>query len=376
MAGFAVIAPAAGPSVPLPLFPLTRVWEIALDHALAVPPAFDDQFGYFALDDGTLQARLLTTGSMAWSIRLELSTLPAAGDRLLFAATATGVSAFRASDGSPVWSIPISGVAEPLVWKAGWLLAASESGVLVALRANDGHEIWRRDLGARPHARVTIVADRVYVPMADGRIVALAIENGMTLWEYRLGGAASEVAAAGTRVYAGSVDNYFYCLDASDGRELWRWRTGADVIGMPVVDDNHVYFVSLDNILRALDRSHGAQRWMRALPLRPNTGPVLIGQTIIVSGLSPSLRGFAATTGAPLGDFALAGDVAAPPHAVADSRSPFPLVVVVSGNAAGSAVISALTRNVEPAIVPVAPLPGLVTVGAADATGPAAGPGF
>ena len=119
-----------------------------------------------------------------------------------------------------------------------------------------------------------LAADRVYVPLADGRIVALRIDTGDVVWERRLGGPTTGLLALDDRVYAGSNDNFFYALDAADGRVAWRWRTGADVVGVPVVDERNVYFVSLDNVLRALSRRTGVQQWARLLPLRPTRGPL------------------------------------------------------------------------------------------------------
>ena len=80
-----------------------------------------------------------------------------------------------------------------------------------------------------------------------------------------------------------------YALDAADGRVHWRWRTGADVVGVPVVDERNIYFVSLDNVLRALSRRTGVQQWARLLPLRPTRGPLKVDPTIIVSGVAPAL---------------------------------------------------------------------------------------
>ena len=53
---------------------------------------------------------------------------------------------------------------------------------------------------------------------------------------------------AADRLYVGSKDNDFYCLLTRDGSVDWKWRTGADVIGLPVVDDHRVYFVGSSSI--------------------------------------------------------------------------------------------------------------------------------
>src|SRR5207245_7591242 len=90
---------------------------------------------------------------------------------------------------------------------------------------------------------------------------------------------------------------------------------GGDVIGTPIADQSRVYFVALDNVLRALSQKSGGQQWMRPLPIRPAWGPVAAGSTILVAGLSSSVRGFAMKDGAPAGDVAAAAEVAMQPHA-------------------------------------------------------------
>jgi outer membrane protein assembly factor BamB len=46
------------------------------------------------------------------------------------------------------WTARIdSDISAPLVWDSGWLFVVAKPGTVVALRASDGHEIWRRSLG-------------------------------------------------------------------------------------------------------------------------------------------------------------------------------------------------------------------------------------
>ena len=66
--------------------------------------------------------------------------------------------------------------------------------------------------------------------------------------------------------------------------------TGADVLGLPVLDERRVYFVALDNVLRGHNRNGGSMLWKRVLPMRPFTGPILSGQISIVSGVASELR--------------------------------------------------------------------------------------
>ena len=47
-------------------------------------------------------------------------------------------------------------------------------------------------------------------------------------------------------------------LETGGRRDDWCFQVGAAVVGRPVADATHVYFVALDNLLRAHDRKNGA----------------------------------------------------------------------------------------------------------------------
>jgi outer membrane protein assembly factor BamB len=235
------------------------------------------------------------------------------------------------------------------VWDNGWLILTTTSGEILALRGTDGHVIWRRTLDSPAHGPPALAADRVYVPVDDGRIVALHVETGELIWERRLGGAATALLALDDRIFAGSTDNFFYAIDAAGGEIAWRWRTGADVVGTAVVDDETVYFVSLDNVLRALSRGSGVQRWARQLPLRPTRGPLLVGRTLIVSGIAAMLHAYNATDGTPAAELTIAGPLAGAPYAVPDPPAGLPQLLVVTHDLLQGATSTLFVRRLEPA---------------------------
>jgi hypothetical protein len=227
---------------------------------------------------------------------------------------------------------------------------------VLAFRASDGTLIWRRDLDALTHAPVTLADDRVYVPMQDGRIVALHVETGEPVWEHRLGGSPNDILATSDFVYAGSTDNFFYALRARDGTIAWRWPTGGDVVGRPIVDKRLVYFVSYDNVLRALDKKTGNLRWKRPLSFRPTRGLVVMGDALVASGISRSAGVFLMKDGALLGNLFGTGDeLAASPYPL--SGEGFPVVVLVSRDLNQGTIVNTLTRDFEPKVQPIAPLP-------------------
>jgi len=350
----------------LGLFPANEVWDLPLTN-LQATPAFKNDRGYFALGDGQLAAYDIRHGTLLWVAPVSTAVAPTIGDRLLFAVEPDAIVALREDTGVEAWRFRLDApLTAPLVCHSGWLLGTSATGTVLALRAADGALMWRQELDAAIHGPATLANDKVYVPMTDGRLVALQVETGAQIWEHRLGGAPNEIAATSDLVYAGATDNYLYALRARDGLIAWRWPTGGNVIGRPVVDERLVYFVSFDNVLRALDKNSGNQRWKRGLAFRPTRGLVVLGETVMASGMSRSATAFSKKDGATVGSVAGSGaELAAAPHVVPGEG--VAMVVLVSRDLSEGAVLRALTRSWEPRVMDMAPLPNPVPPPAAPA---------
>lgn len=349
--------------------PIQTVWTLPLKNPLAASPAYDKTLAFFPIAGDRVAAYDLSSGAQTWIVSARPQLDPVAGDGLLFLIEPDALTALRVGDGSVAWQLPFAEMlAVHPVWDNGWLVAATQAGSILAFRAMDGQLIWSRDIGSPAHALPALAADRLYVPTSDSRVVALRIDNGTPVWERRLGGPPNEILALDDRLYVGSKDNYFYSLMTKDGRIDWRWRAGGDVIGLPLADGNRVYFVALDNVLRALNRVSGGQQWMRALPLRPTSGPTRAGTTIVVTGLAPALRAFNAADGVAAGEIPAAPEVAAPPYVFDDPTSGLPQLLYLTRDLAAGATATLVTRSFEPTIAPVGPLPNLITFGQPTAT--------
>ena len=159
----------------------------------------------------------------------------------------------------------------------------------------------------------TIEADNLYVPLEDGRLVALDVQTGAEKWIRHLTGPLSEVLALPERVYVRSADKHLYCYRTSDGERDWRFLFGAVVRGRPAADDKRIYVTSMDNTVRAYRRSNGELLWHPAVPFRPTRGPELIDSVVIVSGSEAELRAFDASTGKAVGRVTLEEPLAMPP---------------------------------------------------------------
>ena len=305
-------------------FPLAVRWTAALPAPPTFPPAFDVEHAYVPIRTNQLVAVLLKDGTVAWSVECPITAAPAAGDDLVFVGNDDVVEARGRTDGRVRWRRPIQGRVTGLHWDTGWLLASTETGPLVAIRAADGEILWQRDLGAPLQAPPALTGDRVYLPVKDGRVLALSLPTGEEIWSRKLAEAAVGILPVGDRVYVGSKDNQMHSLKADDGDSDWRWITGADLLGLPVLDAKRVYFVALDNVLRGHDRNSGSMEWKRVLPMRPFTGPLLSGSILVVAGVASELHAYNAADGKPSGDIVVKGAeneemlLAAPPHLTQD----------------------------------------------------------
>jgi outer membrane protein assembly factor BamB len=297
---------AARKSGRLPLFPLRVRWSTELEAPPSAGIASDNTRVFVPLTTGGVLAVDAASGATAWRADVTTTLRPAVADGQVYVVGGDALQALDAGTGRAVWRVPLtSAVSAPLVARSGWIIAALQSGEVLALRGADGTVVWRETLAAAVTTAPAINGDRVYLPGSDGLVRALAINTGETIWTQALGGAIVSIAPLGTRVYVGSSDNYFYCLDDGKGRVRWRWRAGADPIGAAIADDERVYFSSLDTVVRALDRGHGAQRWRQPLPWRPRSGPLRVGNTLVAAGIAVDLRGYALDTGTPVGEYAL-----------------------------------------------------------------------
>src|SRR6185436_14117567 len=153
------------------------------------PPGFDATTAYVPLradeqKGAQLVAVDLNRGTIRWRIDVATTFTPATGEGLVFTVTDQMIEARDAATGATKWQAPLpGGAAAPLYWDTGWLLASTTAGDLAAFRASDGTLVWRRQLGAPLVAPPGPALDRLFLPLADNRIIAVSLATGKSEWE-------------------------------------------------------------------------------------------------------------------------------------------------------------------------------------------------
>lgn len=312
---------------------------------------------FVVLQSGIVAAHRVSDGGEAWRVELRAEHPVAADGARVFITAGEAVHALNAETAEVLWRAPVGPVTAPLVAHEGWVVAATVNAI-TAFRAADGSKVWSHSNSAQ-RGRATIEGDNLYLPLDDGHVLALDLRTGAERWSRHFAGPVSEVLAFADRVYVGSADRYFYCLDADDGEDSWRSWVGAVLRGRPAADASRVFAAAMDNVLRAFDRGNGALLWHRSVPFRPTSGPAVLGSAVVVSGRAPELRTFEAASGRPAGQIVLGGEPGVAPAFGTSGGAP--VMAVITGSLNGEWKLT-LTEAPLPniPIVPLKELPGII----------------
>ena len=197
----------------------------------------------------------------------------------------------------------------------------------------------------------------MYVPAADGRVLALDLKSGEQVWEFDIGIKPTEPLVYDGRIFVGAESKQFCSLRPDTGKKEWCFPVGAAVIGRPVADATHVYFVAYDTNLRALDRKSGAYRWKQDLRYRPSSGPLLVGASIAVPGTVPRVQVFDTRQGSQTIQLTLPTRLATAPLLIeAAADAPARIAAMTGGLQNTWTVMLAGPAPVAPPSIPIAPL--------------------
>ncbi len=275
----------------------------------------------YAMDaEGAVSAFALQDGQAAWSVATrpedeEASSgggIAFAGGRVFAATGYAEAVAIDAASGVIVWRQPLSAPVRgaPTV-DGGRLYCITLDNKTYALDIADGSILWTHDSieeqtallgGASP----AVAQGAVVSAYSSGEIVALKVENGRELWSDNLTvarradfiAALADVQAAPVvqdgRLYALSNSGRAGAIDMRSGGRVWNQEFGG--LHMPWVAGSHLFAVTERGEVVAAEAATGAVRWVVPLPRFEDeedrtgridwAGPVLAGGRLAVAGSS------------------------------------------------------------------------------------------
>ena len=232
-----------------------------------------------------------------WKVKVEGNVFasPAIYEDVAFIGSSAKFYALDAGTGKEIWSISVDGAAHssPAVYN-DIVYFGDFSGKFYALSTVDGSKKWtthfdgERKFGAKGlhgmqpkdqymiddwdfyNSSPVIYEGNIYFGSGNGKVYALDINDGSTIWSFQTGDVVhSSPAVSYGKVYIGSWDSYLYCLDAETGLKKWNFQTGIDTVNYnqvgiqssPIIDDSTVYFRCRDAHVYALNAISGELKW-------------------------------------------------------------------------------------------------------------------
>ena len=299
----------------------------------------------YTLDaEAEVRAQKADTGDLLWRRALKSKAeeegilgggLAVAGSRL-FATTGFGeVIALDAASGEEVWRRSVAGPirAAPTV-HGGRVFVITITNELYVIDAGDGRVLWTHaglieTAGLMGAASAAVDGSIVVAPFSSGEIVALRVENGRQVWADsliavgRLDPISSLAHIRGRpvidrgRVFVTSNSGRTVAIDLRTGSRLWERPIGS--VHGPWVAGEFIFILSNNGELACLSRRTGGIRWVRQLQRFEDmedredpifwSGPVLAGDRLIVAGSNREVWSVSPYTGKLLGRIKAPGPV-------------------------------------------------------------------
>ncbi len=291
-----ITAPSPGAQAPRSLH-IQSLWYRQSQSGLPDPvagilPVVDKQRLFVADIQGHLIAMDRTTGQRLWQLGVaaliqhngDINTLTGGlslGGGLLLMGTSEGeVIALDAATGKPGWRSRLSSeILSPPVYSDGVVVVHVNDGRIFGLNAASGKRLWVYEssvpsLTLRGTSTPLIADERVFVGLANGKMVALSLREGQVIWETTVAIPAGRselervvdidgdpVISKGV-IFAAAYHGRVVAMSAVSGRILWS-RDISAYHGLVVTPDQ-VYVSDDRNQLWALDRHNGAVLWKQS----------------------------------------------------------------------------------------------------------------
>ena len=294
---------------------LREQWSLKTHDAIAqqflfIEPLLLEDRIVTAGRDGVISVVNLNEGELIQEIELDstLSGGVGGGNDLWLLATKDGeLVAIDALTGTVNWQIVMSSevLSKPVV-VAESVLARTVDGQIVSLNKSTGKTQWsyqqsKPALTLRGSGLLVVARDRIYAGMANGRLVALSVDNGEVIWDttlstpqghseiQRLVDVDGRAELFGYVLYVAGYQGRIAAIDVQKGQFLWA-RNFSTYTGV-TVDAKAVYSSDERSHIWALDRYSGATLWKQEkLQSRNVTRPVLFGDYLIVGDMQGYLH--------------------------------------------------------------------------------------
>ncbi len=216
----------------------------------------------------------------------------AAVDGMVIVATDSGlVVALSADTGVEIWRAllegPVHGTPNYYPGAGVLYVLEQETGALACLEAGTGRQRWRSTAVDRADGSPGTAAGIAVYGSCASALHLIATDKGEKIGDIAIEGGGGQVAGGvavhGDFAYLGCRDGRVMRANLKEASLVWLQSISeSEVFSTPAVKDGWVVVTSLDGVLHALDRETGAVRWKHELGGEP-ASPVIAGDKVVVT---------------------------------------------------------------------------------------------
>lgn len=210
-----------------------------------------------------------------------------------------GSSETLAADPQPVWRVSLArGITgAPALSEDVVVVGLADHRVALLERAT-GALIWARRLSLALGGGPLVSDDRIFIAeqALGGRIYALRLGNGSTIWSAKAGDVAAPLALQDSALYAGMMNGTVGRLDPASGAWVWRTRLPGAVRAALTPVPGGVIVATTTDSLYLIDGETGGVRVRRASRGTVLAAPGLVDSFLVVGTTAGRLEAMHAGT--------------------------------------------------------------------------------
>jgi outer membrane protein assembly factor BamB len=263
----------------------SQLWSRSVTCGLSGGVAADSSAVYFSGQDGYMYALDRETGSENWKAGLGYHIFTDACvfcDSLVLAGNSMGsIAALGKETGELIWSDTMNGLLLGPALSESTAVFSSEAGAVGAWNIT-GSVLWSRGFSSQPSAP-SIESGVVFLGFSSGKVLALSLQTGETLWEAALDEVRGRTVVSRPAVYndsllvAGTCDGRVFCLETAGGGLVWETQFDNWVSTTPAVCDTIVYASCDDGRIHLLSLNTGLPIGEIETGSYSGTPPILAG---------------------------------------------------------------------------------------------------
>jgi outer membrane protein assembly factor BamB len=233
--------------------------------------------------------------------RSRVSTWYLYHDRLYGVTNSGIVTALNAETGEQVWSRQVGKPGYPAFGPGANtdFLGLVSGSKLYVLDRHDGRLMFSRVLGSAPSSGPALSEKYAFVAMVTGRIEGYKLDDPAAQpWYYQSKGRTFLRPTTTGRIVSWPTSlGYLYVSRADEPGVIFRLETSADIVTSPAQWDPYLYIASQDGYLYCVHQVSGVEQWRYSTGYSIDSSPAIVGGQVYVASTEPAIHALDAKTG-------------------------------------------------------------------------------